>query len=366
VAQVKVENVSVRFGRNLVLKDASFEVADGDLCVIVGPSGCGKTILLRVVAGLTGPTEGHVYFDGESVDNVAPSDRDVAMSFQTYALYPYMTVRQNWTFPLRAVNLPGEEVQQRMGRVIELTHMEPLMDRYPRELSGGQQQRVALGRALVRRPRIFLLDEPFGNLDAKLRVEMRSKVKRMQLELGITTLHVTHDQVEAQAMGDKIVVMDIGTIQQVGTPEEIYERPANVFVARFIGTPRMNLIPGELGRDGGRLSFVHPAFALPVPSGRVAAVEAGMTDGTIVLGVRPENVSISASPMSGSVPAEVYVIEPQSDELIVDLHVDDMTIKSRFNQDDLGFEPRLNQTVHVRFDSNFIHLFDGASQKRIV
>lgn len=366
MAQVNVENVSVKFGRNVVLKDATFEVADGDLCVIVGPSGCGKTILLRVVAGLTEPAEGHVYFDGALMDHVAPSDRDVAMSFQTFALYPYMTVRQNWTFPLRAVNLPGEEIRQRVQQVMELAHMDPLMDRYPRELSGGQQQRVALGRALVRRPRAFLLDEPFGNLDAKLRVEMRSKVKRMQLELGITTLHVTHDQVEAQAMGDKIVVMDIGTIQQVGTPEEIYERPTNVFVARFIGTPRMNLIPGELGRQGGRLSFVHPAFALPLPSERVAAVEAGTTDESIVLGVRPENVSLSGSPVPDSVPAEVYVIEPQNDEFIVDLLVEDVTIKSRFKQDELGFELQLNQTVYARFDGDFIHLFDGVSQQRIV
>lgn len=365
MAEVKVENVSVRFGRSVVLRDASFRVEDGGLCVIVGPSGCGKTLLLRVVAGLTQPLEGHVYFDGRPVDNIAPSNRDVAMCFQTYALYPYMTVRQNWEFPLRAVNLPDKEIQQRVEQVMALTHMEPLMDRYPRELSGGQQQRVALGRALVRRPRVFLLDEPFGNLDAKLRVELRARVKRMQMDLGITTLHITHDQVEAQAVGDKIVVMDMGTIQQVGTSEEIYEQPVNTFVAGFIGTPRINLIPCELERDEGQLFFVHPAFTLPVPSDRVAAIEAGTTGNGVVLGIRPENVSITTSLVSGSVPAEVYVLEPQSDEFIVDLAVGDMILKCRSGQDEIGFEPRLNQTVYARFDSDFVHVFDGESQRRI-
>jgi multiple sugar transport system ATP-binding protein len=287
------------------------------------------------------------------------------MCFQSYALYPNMTVRQNWTFPLRAINLPTEEIQKRLEQVMALTQMEPLMDRYPRALSGGQQQRVALGRALVRRPCVFLLDEPFGNLDAKLRVQLRSRVKRMQMDLGITTLHVTHDQVEAQAVGDKLVVMDMGTIQQVGTPEEIYERPANVFVARFIGIPRMNLISCELKRDEGQLFFMHPAFSLPVPLGQVAAVEAGVTDERVVLGIRPENVSVTESPSSGSVPAEVYVLEPQSDEIILDLSVADMILKSRSDQDELGFEPQLNQSVYVAFDSDFIHVFDGKSERRI-
>ena len=366
MAEVKVENVSVRFGRNVVLRDISFQVADGELCVIVGPSGCGKTVLLRTVAGLTKPLKGHVYFDGKLMDNVAPSDRDVAMCFQTYALYPYMTVRQNWEFPLRAVNLAEEQIQQRVEQVMALTHMEPLMERYPRELSGGQQQRVALGRALVRRPRVFLLDEPFGNLDAKLRVELRATVKRLQMDLGITTLHITHDQVEAQAMGDRIVVMDMGTIQQVGTPEEIYEQPVNLFVAGFIGTPRMNFIPCELKRDAGQLFFVHPAFTLPVPPHRVAAIEAGTTDKNIVLGIRPENISITASPVPGSVPTEVYVLEPQSNELIVDLALGDVILKSRADRDEIGFEPQLNQTVHARFDDDLIHVFDRASQQRIV
>jgi multiple sugar transport system ATP-binding protein len=365
VAEVRVENVAVEFGRERVLTDASFDVADGELCVVVGPSGCGKTILLRAVAGLTEPVEGHVYFDGQLVDNVPASDRNVAMCFQSYALYPYMTVRQNWTFPLRAINLPDDEIQQRLEQVTALTHMGPLLDRYPRALSGGQQQRVALGRALVRRPRVFLLDEPFGNLDAKLRVELRARVKRMQMDLGITTLHVTHDQVEAQAMGDKLVVMDVGSVQQIGTPEEIYEQPINVFVARFIGMPRMNLIACQLKRDDGQLFFSHPAFALPVPPARVAAVETGVTDDTVVLGIRPEDVSVGEEPTPGSVPAEVYVLEPQSNEILIDLSIGDITVKSRSGQDEIGFDPQCSQTVHVTFDSDSIHVFDSKSERRI-
>jgi multiple sugar transport system ATP-binding protein len=240
------------------------------------------------------------------------------------------------------------------------------MERYPRELSGGQQQRVALGRALVRRPRVFLLDEPFGNLDAKLRVELRAKVKRLQMDLGITTLHVTHDQVEAQAMGDKIVVMDIGSIQQVGTPEEIYDQPDNVFVAGFVGTPRINFIPCELQQGEERLVFVHPSFRLPVSTDRAAAIEAGTSDHSVILGIRPEKVSIAPSPVPDSVPAEVYVLEPQSDEVIVDLAIGDIGLKARVNQDEIGFEPQLNQTVYVQFDSESVHVFDSETHKRIV
>jgi multiple sugar transport system ATP-binding protein len=243
--------------------------------------------------------------------------------------------------------------------------MGPLLNRYPRALSGGQQQRVALGRALVRRPRVFLLDEPFGNLDAKLRVELRARVKRMQMDLGITTLHVTHDQVEAQAMGDKLVVMDVGSIQQVGTPEEIYEQPVNVFVARFIGMPRMNLIACKLRREDGQLLFAHPAFTLPVPPERVAAVERGATDESIVLGIRPEDVSVSERPTPGSVPAEVYVLEPQSNEILIDLSIGDVIVKSRSDQDEIGFAPQCDQSLHVTFDSDSIHVFDGKSERRI-
>jgi multiple sugar transport system ATP-binding protein len=362
VAEVKIEDVSVQYARNWVLQNINFEVAESELCVLVGPSGCGKTVLLRTVAGLTRPNRGQVYFDGEPVDAVPPAHRDVAMCFQTYALYPYMTVRQNWEFPLRTVSLPEDQIQQRVTHVVELTHMQPLMDRRPKELSGGQQQRVALGRALVRRPRVFLLDEPFGNLDAKLRVELRARVKRLQMDLGITTLHVTHDQVEAQAMADKMVVMDVGTVQQVGTPEEIYESPANLFVASFIGTPRINLFPCQLTQDGGPLTFVCPAFELPAQVGRL---ETGTSSSHVVVGIRPEKVSISTSPLPGSFPAEVFVTEPQSNELIVGLTAKSTTFKSRFPAAEIDFEPQIDQTLHATFETDFLHVFDDESQQRI-
>jgi ABC-type sugar transport system ATPase subunit len=364
LATIKVEDVTVRFGNSTVLDAVSFEVADGELCVLVGPSGCGKTLTLRVIAGLTRPARGHIYMDGQRVDDVPPGDRDVAMCFQTYALYPYMTVRENWSFPLQAAHLPDDEVRRRVDAVTHLLHMELLMHRYPRELSGGQQQRVALGRALVRRPRVYLLDEPFGNLDAKLRVEMRAELKKLQMDLGITTVHVTHDQVEAQALGDKIVVMDVGTVQQVGTPEGIYEEPANLFVAGFIGVPAMNFIEGTLARRNGTLHVRHPRFELALPPVKAARAEAWQGEGTVVMGVRPESVRLSPREGEG-VPTEVYVLEPQSNEVIVDLKFDDMILKVRSVQERLDFHPQINQRVYMAFDSEQIHLFDKATGKRI-
>jgi len=356
--------VTVQFGRSTVLQDITFEVADGQLCVLVGPSGCGKTVALRVIAGLTRPSKGHVYLDGALVDDVPPGDRDIAMCFQTYALYPYMTVRENWTFPLRAANLPPAEIEQRVSAVMKLLYMEPLMERRPRELSGGQQQRVALGRALVRRPRLYLLDEPFGNLDAKLRVEMRAELKKLQMDLGITTIHVTHDQVEAQALGDRIVVMDVGTIQQVGTPEEIYEQPANLFVAGFVGTPRMNFIQCSLERRDDALVAVHPRFALPLPPDKAARIEQAAPAGPVILGIRPE--SIKLSPVAhGGIPTEVYVVEPQSNELIVDLLFGDEVLKMRGVRDRIGFVPQINQRVFMSFDPRAVHVFDPATGRRI-
>lgn len=382
MASVKVENATVRFGHNVVLKEISFEVADGQLCVLVGPSGCGKTLTLRVIAGLTRPNKGHVYLDGTLVDDVPPSGRDIAMCFQTYALYPYMTVRENWTFPLRAANLSLVEIERRVGAVMKLLHMEPLMGRRPRELSGGQQQRVAIGRALVRRPRLYLLDEPFGNLDAKLRIEMRAELKKLQMDLGITTIHVTHDQVEAQALGDRLVVMDMGTIQQVGTPEEVYERPANLFVAGFIGTPRMNFIQCSLERRGDALIAIHPLFALPLPPDKTARIEQAAPHGPIILGIRPESIKLSQTrPLSrafgeareavinhaieAGIPTEIYVVEPQSNELIVDLLFGTEVLKMRGIRDRIGFVPQINQRVFMSFDPGAVHVFDSATGRRI-
>lgn len=362
---LELENITVRFGRQEVLKDINLAVDEGEFCVIVGPSGCGKSLILRVIAGLTRPAKGQVYIDGQAVGHVQPSQRDVAMVFQSYALYPTMTVRENWTFPLRAARLPQGEIEKRVREMTEFLDMGPLLNRYPRELSGGQQQRVAVGRALVRRPRLFLLDEPMGNLDAKLRVEMRARLKRLQSDLGITTVHVTHDQVEAQALADKLAVMDMGTIQQVGTPEEIYDEPANVFVAEFIGTPRINLIECALQRENGTLYLHHPLFKLALPPNLAVAAEAGPRSQEVILGIRPEWIRLSPNEKPGGIPTEVYVLEPQSNELIIGLRFGEEILKMRADRDDIGFAPRLNQKVFMSFDLNLVHLFDKATGLRL-
>lgn len=364
MTRVTVTDLSVTIGRRTALNSVTFEVPAGAYAVVVGPSGCGKTTVLRIIAGLTRPARGSVAFDGVPVDEVPPGERNVAMCFQTFALYPRMTVLENWTFPLRAERLPEQEIRRRVEAVASLLHMEPLLHRYPRELSGGQQQRVALGRTLVRTPRLYLLDEPLGSLDAKLRVELRTALKRLQMERGITTIHVTHDQVEAQALADVLVVLKDGVVQQVGTPEQVYERPANLFVARFIGSPPMNFLDCALVQADGRWWLQHRRFRIPIPAGpAVSVAQAVRTDG-LVVGVRPENVEIGP-PERGGIPAEVYLVEPQGHEFIVDLRVDDLILKARVRQDRVGWPLRPDERCSARFDPDALHLFDKASGRRL-
>lgn len=362
MASVELEDIYVNFGRTEVLKGVSFEVADKQLGVIVGPSGCGKTVTLRAIAGLTRPAKGHVYFDNRLFDHVAPRDRNVAMAFQTYALYPTMTVQENWEFPLQAARRPESVIRERVKQVTELLDMGPLLNRYPQELSGGQQQRVALGRALVRRPQVMLLDEPMGNLDAKLRVELRASLKKMQMGLGITTIYVTHDQIEAQAVGDKIIVMDVGSVQQVGSPEEIYEQPANLFVAGFIGTPRMNFLDAALVRENGTLHIEHPLFKLALPAAKSRHITTTANGNEVIVGIRPEAISLSSTKEPQAMPGTVYVTEPQSNELIVEVELEgEAHLKVRADRDALGFEPKVNQPVFVSLDPEAVHIFDQAS-----
>jgi multiple sugar transport system ATP-binding protein len=364
MSEIRLENVRVRYGKNVVLNDVSFTVPEGSLCVITGPSGCGKTTVLRVIAGLTKPERGMVYLGGKPALHILPGERDVAMCFQTFALYPHMTVRENWMFPLYAEKLSPQEMARRIEEVTRLLHMEFLLDRYPGQLSGGQQQRVALGRALVRRPRIYLLDEPLGNLDAKLRVEMRAEIRKIQETLGITTVYVTHDQTEAQAVADIMVVMDFGEVKQVGTPEEVYERPENLFVAGFIGTPRMNFFSLEVQENGGRVFLVSRAFSLPLDAHQGALLRRqGIPE--VILGVRPENVLCTLQPGSGSFPAVLEVVEPQSNEYILTLRREDVTFKARLRRDTLGFTPEVGQKVWVCFEENFWHLFDPRTERRL-
>ncbi len=365
MASIGLENVTVRFDHQDVLKDISLAIDDGELCALVGPSGCGKTLVLRVIAGLTQPVEGNVYMDGQLVNDVPPSDRDIAMVFQRFALYPYMTVRKNWAFPLIAARLPQEEIATRIQAMTEFLHMGPLMDRYPKQLSGGQQQRVAVGRALVRRPKVFLMDEPLGSQDARMRVEMRAKLKKLQMDLGITTVYVTHDQVEAQAIGDKVAVMEEGTIHQVASPEGIYEKPASLFVAGFVGTPRMNLLDCTLHREAGQLVICHPLFRLPMPPAKAASIEANSSDQEVIVGFRPEHIILSEIAQTDSIPTEVYVLEPQSNKLVVSLKFGEDILKMQADRDRLGFELQLGQRVFMTFEQEFAHVFDKTTGQRI-
>ncbi len=288
MASVTVRKLSKRFGRVQALSGVDLEVAEGELCVLLGPSGCGKSTLLNIIAGLIPQDEGSVQLDGSAVDHLAPRERDVAMVFQNYALYPHMTVGENLSFGLRMRGVPRRKIEQQVAEVARLLGIEDLLERRPRELSGGQRQRVAMGRALVRRPRLFLLDEPLSNLDARLRAKVRVELRQLHQRIQGTILYVTHDQVEAMTLGDRVVVMRDGRIRQVGSPETIYGRPADTFVARFIGSPEMNLYRGRLRFDEHGARFEGRGFtvALPELAGRGPAVE-------VELGIRPEDVEVA-------------------------------------------------------------------------
>ena len=330
MADVTLRGVTKVFpGGTVAVDDLSLEVEDGEFLILVGPSGCGKTTALRMVAGLERISSGEIRVGGSLVNDVPPKDRDIAMVFQNYALYPHMTVEKNLAFALRQRRTPRAEIDRRVGEVAEMLALTDLMKRRPGQLSGGQRQRVAMGRALVREPKAFLLDEPLSNLDAKLRVQMRAELKRIHLQLGITTVYVTHDQVEAMTLGDRIAVMSGGCLQQLGPPQEVYDRPANVFVAGFIGSPAMNLLQARA--SGGT-----------VTAGELALPADGVPDGELVLGLRPEVLE----PMTGaggtggaggaSVTLLVDVVEPLGDEVLVHGTVAGEPAVSGAEEEDLG------------------------------
>ncbi len=304
MASVSIDNVKKRYGAVEAIRGVSVDIADGEFVTLVGPSGCGKSTLLRMVAGLENITDGEIRIGARAVNDVAPKLRDIAMVFQNYALYPHMTVRQNMGFSLRLKKAGSAEMNEKVTRAAKTLSLENLLDRYPRELSGGQRQRVAMGRALVRDPQVFLLDEPLSNLDAKLRVQMRTEIKALQQQLRTTTIYVTHDQVEAMTMADKIVVMRDGIIEQMGSPLDLYDQPVNWFVAQFIGSPAMNIVDGRI--EAGR--FVGKDVVLSLP-------QAAQWDGrTVALGIRPEHLQITED---GEIAGQVEVIEPTGSETIV-------------------------------------------------
>ena len=315
MSKVEVRNLNIRFPDREVVRNLSFTVDSGELAVLIGPSGSGKTSVLRAITGHAPIAGGQVLIDDRDVTRTSPADRDIAMVFQNLALYPHMTVRGNWEFPLQAQKLPRDEMEQRIMSMADTLQMRPFLHRLPRELSGGQQQRVALGRALVRQPKLFLLDEPLGSLDAKLRVEARTAFKTLQRDLGITAIYVTHDQVEAQALGSKIIVLDGGVAQQIGTPDDIYDRPANQFVAALFGSPPMNIFPARATTTNGCTVVERGGLRLEVPTDAIHPVP----DGDVILGVRPENIAVLPGAVPGGVSATIDLIEPAGHNTIIDL-----------------------------------------------
>jgi multiple sugar transport system ATP-binding protein len=357
MASVTFENVTKRFEEVEAVKNLSLDIGDGDFLVLVGPSGCGKSTALRMLAGLEEVTEGRISIGDRVVNNVAPGERDVAMVFQSYALYPQMTVYDNLAFGLRNQKVPKDEIDRRVREAAKILELEPLIKRKPKQLSGGQRQRVALGRAIVREPVVFLMDEPLSNLDAKLRVATRAEILKLQQRLRTTTVYVTHDQVEAMTMGDRIAVMNAGVLQQVGTPQELYTNPRNVFVAGFIGSPSMNLVPTE--RDGSKLR--QNGFEVELPERLASRLDAG---GAIV-GFRPEHVGLAGDgEHDGSVriPATVDVVEYLGDEQLVHLHAGDTNLIARLPVEQ---QAAMGQNVTLTLPVRKLHLFDRESEESI-
>jgi ABC-type sugar transport system ATPase subunit len=379
MADVTFDHVSKVFpadrGRDsdgtIAVDDLSLDVGDGEFLILVGPSGCGKSTALRMVAGLEKISAGEIRVEGERLNDVPPKERDIAMVFQNYALYPHMTVAKNLAFGLRQRKTPREEIQRRVSDMSELLGLESLMQRRPGQLSGGQRQRVAMGRALVREPKVFLLDEPLSNLDAKLRVQMRAELKKLHHRLAITTMYVTHDQVEAMTLGDRIAVMNDGALQQLGVPQEVYDRPANVFVAAFIGSPPMNLLRATVERG-------------TVSAGSLSFRRDGVPDGAVTLGIRPEGLVVDRD--DGDAPTIVMridVVEPLGDEVLIHGTVDATAAQSGAEDEDgllladggtrapvtvrlaPDVRPNPGDPLPLTADPSSIHLFDAGSGHRL-
>jgi multiple sugar transport system ATP-binding protein len=386
MAEIRLVNIVKRYGKLEAVKDLNLTIRDREFLVLLGPSGCGKTTTLRAIAGLETVDEGEIWIENTLVNTLRASYRDIAFVFQLFALYPHLSVYRNISFPLETQGVGKKEVQRRVMEVSRILKIEHILKKKPSALSGGDLQRAALGRAMVRRPKAFLMDEPIGTLDAKFREVMRTELKRLHIDIGATTVYVTHDQVEAMSMGDRIAVMSRGVLQQVGKPDEVYDNPQNLFVANFIGSPGMNFLDVVCSKEGNRtkaalasdqrLSFSFPAGVFK----KLAASEA--FGGKLVLGVRPEWVRIERSKARGSapksrvprgkappgagphglVPAEVYVEEPLGASKIVDIKLGNDIIKARTSA---GFDGRIGERVWIHFDEKRVHFFDKQSGEAI-
>ncbi|HBL16691.1 MAG: glycerol-3-phosphate ABC transporter ATP-binding protein [Elusimicrobia bacterium GWA2_69_24] len=362
MASVTLRNIVKDFNDNRVLDNVTLGIADREFLVLVGPSGCGKSTLLRILAGLEDATGGETFIDGTLVNHLPPRSREIAMVFQDYALYPHMTVAENMSFGLRLRRMPKPEIEARVREAAGILQIEKLLERTPKQLSGGQRQRVAIGRAIVRKPKVFLFDEPLSNLDAKLREEMRVEIAKLHQRLHSTIVYVTHDQVEAMTLASRIAVIQGGTLQQVGTPEQVFSRPENVFVAGFIGSPTMNFVAGTLSPEGTGLCFANDAMKVALPAGLLETPPAAPLP--VILGVRPESLRPAGDGPAGrqGIPAEVDVVELLGHRKNVHLLAGGTKLLMVV---DAAFSPRAGESLQVSFDAAALHFFDRTTTKRL-
>ncbi|MDE0325081.1 MAG: ABC transporter ATP-binding protein, partial [Candidatus Poribacteria bacterium] len=371
MAHIKLENIVKRFGDVVAVKDFNLEIEDKEFVVFLGPSGCGKTTTLRLIAGLENPEEGDIFIDGQRVNDLSPADRDIAFVFQFYALYPHLSVYDNIAFPLKAVKVSKSEIDTQVKRVAEILQISNMLDRKPNVLSGGEMQRVALGRAMVRQPKVYLLDEPMANLDTKIRVDTRAEIKRLQHEIGATTIFVTHDQVEAMSLADRIAVIHQGLLQQIGTPHEVYNKPESLFVAGFMGMPTMNLLGAELASQEGEsvLRLSHTDVHLRLSSERQARISSVSQENGLVFGIRPEHIRAANQPNGQGIPAHLHLVEPLGPVNILDIRLgthpetqEPILLRVRTHP---TFQVAVGDRVWLDFSEEEMHLFDRETEQAV-
>ncbi len=362
MAEVILNKLTKYFGRVCAVEDLTLTVHQGEFMTILGPSGCGKSTVLNLIAGLEEVTSGDILFDGDRVNHLPPRQRDVAMVFQSYALYPHMKVYENLAFPLRMSKLPAQEIEERVKKVARLLAIEELLERKPASLSGGQRQRVALGRATIRRPKAFLLDEPLSNLDARLRVQMRAELKRVHAELGTTFIYVTHDQVEAMTLSDRVALLDQGRLQQCGTPQELYNRPGNIFVATFLGSPQMNLLEGRVAEVDAQAALELPFLKSAIRRPLLASIARRSPSGEVIVGIRPEHISVSKDKREAALAAQVMLVEPMGDFCTVHIKIAGINLLGKAEAD---FVARAGDEVWLEVATGKIHLFAKSTEERI-
>ena len=360
MARVKLENVWKKYGDVEAVRNVTLECRDKEFLCLLGPSGCGKSSTLRMIAGLEFVTEGKIYIGDRCVNEIDPYKRDIAMVFESYALYPHKKVYDNMAYPLRVQKYKEDEIKKRVGRAADILDIKELLDRWPRQLSGGQKQRVAIGRAIVRDPKVFLLDEPISHLDAKLRTHMRGELKRLHRDLDATMVYVTHDQLEGMTMADRIAVMNLGLLQQVGTPDEVFNHPKNKFVAGFIGDPPMNFIGCALMRNGRSYRIEHPHFRFDLPESVTSRfINKNLPESADVeIGIRPESLVLSSKQGDADMTGKVYITEPLGEDMIIDITIGDELVKAKTQ---IGFKADVDDSIFMKVKFERIHIFDRNS-----